>query len=140
VILLHALDVPAPAYPMMVPEVVRDLYTTQERAIWEEGERVLQMATSLLPLDGGPVSKFIEVGKPIDVILSIAKQERIDLIVVGALRELMLGSVSHRVVTHAASSVLVVGSPLRAVQHMVVAVERPEEASAAVRFLEQRPF
>jgi nucleotide-binding universal stress UspA family protein len=95
---------------MMVPEVVRDLYTTQERAIWEEGERVLQMATSLLPLDGGPVSKFIEVGKPIDVILSIAKQERIDLIVVGALRELMLGSVSHRVVTHAASSVLVVGS------------------------------
>jgi nucleotide-binding universal stress UspA family protein len=130
---------------MMVPEVVRDLYTTQERVIWEEGERVLQMATSLLPLDGGPVSKFIEVGKPIDVILSIAKQERIDLIIVGArgvgaLRELMLGSVSHRVVTHAASSVLVVGSPLRAVQHMVVAVERPEEASAAVRFLEQRPF
>jgi nucleotide-binding universal stress UspA family protein len=110
VILLHALDVPAPAYPMMIPEVVRDLYTTQERVIWEEGERVLQMATSLLPLDGGPVSKFIEVGKPIDVILSIAKQERIDLIVVGALRELMLGSVSHRVVTHAASSVLVVGS------------------------------
>jgi nucleotide-binding universal stress UspA family protein len=145
VILLHVLDVPAPAYPLMVPELARDLYTSQERAMREEGARVLQMATSLLPLEAERLSKVIEVGEPLDVILSIAKQERIDLIVVGArgvgaLREWMLGSVSHRVVTHAATSVLVVGTPLRAVQHMVVAVERPEEASAAVRFLEQRPF
>lgn len=145
VILLHAIDVPAPAYPMMVPEVARDLYTAQERAMREEGERVLQAVTSLLPMNAGPVSKVLEVGKPIDVILSIAERERVDLIVmgsrgVGALRELMLGSVSHRVVTHAAVSVLIVGTPLRPVRHMVLAVEGPEEADAAVRLLERRPF
>ncbi len=145
VVLLHVLDVPAPAYPMMMPEAAHDLYTMQERAMREEGEHIQEVATSLLPLNAGPVSKFIEVGKTVDVILSIAEQERIDLIVigargVGAIRELMLGSVSHRVVTHAASSVLVVGSPLRAVQHIIVAVDRPEEARAAVQFLEQRPF
>lgn len=145
VILLHAVDVPAPAYPMMMPEVARDLYTAQERAMREEGERVLRTAASLLPLNAGPVSKFLELGKPIDVILSVAEREGIDLIVlgargVGALWELMLGSVSHRVVTHAAASVLIVGTPLRPVRHVVLAVEGPEEADAAVRSLERRPF
>jgi nucleotide-binding universal stress UspA family protein len=145
VILVHALDVPAPAYPMMVPEVSRDLYTAQERAIREEGERVMRTAVSLLPLNAGPVSKIIEVGKPMDVILSIAEREQIDLIVVGArgvgaLRELMLGSVAHRVVTHAACSVLVVGAPFRAAPHMILAVDGAEETQAAVRFLQQRPF
>ena len=144
-ILLHAVDVPAPAYPLIVPEVARDLYTTQERAMRDEGERVLKTAMSLLPLNPGPVSKFIEVGKPVEVILSIAERERIDLIVlgargVGALRELMLGSVSHRVVTHAPCSVLVVGAPLRAVRHIVLAVDGAEETQAAVRMLQQRPF
>lgn len=145
VILLHALDVPAPAYPMMVPEVARDLYTAQERAMREEGERVLRTAVSLLPLNAGPVSKFLEVGKPIDAILSVAERERIDLIVVGArgvgaLRELMLGSVSHRVVTHAVASVLVVSTPLRPVHQIVLAVSTPEDADAAVRWLVRRPF
>jgi nucleotide-binding universal stress UspA family protein len=144
-IMLHALNVPAPAYPMMVPEVARDLYTTQERAMRDEGERVLNTAMSLLPLNARPVSKFIEVGNPVEVILSIAEQERIDLIVLGgrglgALRELMFGSVSHRVVTHARCSVLVVGAPLGAVRHMVLAVEGPEETQAAVRFMQRRPF
>jgi Universal stress protein UspA and related nucleotide-binding proteins len=102
VVLLHAVDVPAPAYPMMVPEVARDLYTAQDRAMREEGGRMLRTAASLLSLNAGPVSKFLEVGKPVDVILSVAERERIDLIVTGArgvgtLRELMLGSVSHRI-------------------------------------------
>lgn len=145
VILVHALDVPAPAYPMMVPEISRDLYTMQERAMREEGERVMRTAASLLPLNAGPVSKIIEVGKPIDVILSMVEREHIDLIVVGArgvgaLRELMLGSVSHRVVTHAACSVLIVGAPFRAVRHMILAVDGTEETQTAVRFLQQRPF
>jgi nucleotide-binding universal stress UspA family protein len=79
------------------------------------------------------------------MILSVAERERIDLIVmgsrgVGALREVMLGSVSHRVVTHAAASVLILGTPLRPVRHMVLAVEGPEESEAAVRCLERRPF
>jgi len=138
VVVLHAIDVPAPAYPMMVPEVARDLYTAQERAMREEGEQVLRTAESLLPLNGGPVLKFIEVGKPIDVILSVAERERIDLIVmgsrgVGALRELALGSVSHRVVTHAAASVL-------PVQQIVLAVDAPKDADVAVRWLARRPF
>ena len=105
----------------------------------------MQVATSLLPLNAGPVSKFIEVGKTVDVILSIAEQERIDLIVVGArgvgaFRELVLGSVSHRIVTHAPCSVLVVGASLRSVRHIVLAVDGAEETQAAVRVLQQRPF
>jgi nucleotide-binding universal stress UspA family protein len=145
VILVHAIDVPAPAHPMIRPEVARDLYMVQERRIREEGERVLRTAAALLPPNTGPMSKVLEVGKPVDVILSMAEQERIDLIVmgargIGALRELMLGSVSHRVVTHAPCSVLVVAAPLGAVRHIVLAIDGAEETQAAVRVLQRRPF
>ncbi|WP_447976886.1 universal stress protein [Candidatus Nitrospira bockiana] len=143
--MVYAIDVPAPAYPMMVPEVARDLHETQERAMRAEAEQVLKTASALVPLHAGPVTKFIEVGKPSDVILDLAARERVDLIVlgargVGAVRELMLGSVSHRVVSHAPCSVLVVGARLRALQTALLAVEGEAEAEAAVRFLSMRPF
>jgi len=144
-IILHALDVPEPAYPMIMPEVAQDIYTTVERGMREDGERLLKRITSILPMNTGPVSKRLEIGKPTDLILSIAAQERIDLIVVGSrgvgsVRELTLGSVSHQVVTHAPCPTLVVGTPMRAVRKMMLAVEGPEEADAALRFFAKRPL
>ena len=55
--LLHALDVPRPAYPMMMPEVARDIYATVERGMREKGERLLARVTALLPPRTGPVTK-----------------------------------------------------------------------------------
>jgi nucleotide-binding universal stress UspA family protein len=145
VTLLHAMDVPTPMYPTVVPEVAREVYETVERGMREEGERLLNRMTSLLPLNTGPVSKRLEVGKPRNLILAAAVQERADLIVMGArgisqVRELMLGSVSHQVVTHAPCAVLVVGRPVRALRQVLVAVEGPEDGDAAVRYLTTKPF
>lgn len=144
-ILLHVLDVPTPMYPTVMPEVARDLYVTVERGMREDGERLLKRISSILPSNTGPVSKRLEIGKPTDLILTIAANERVDLIVVGSrgigsVRELTLGSVSHQVVTHAPCPTLVVGTPMRAIRKMMLAVEGPEEADAALRFFAKRPL
>lgn len=141
---LHAMDVPTPMYPTVVPEVARDIYQTVERGMREEGERLLNRIASLLPLHVGPVTKRLEIGKPANLILAAA-EEQVDLIVMGArgvsqIRELTLGSVSHQVITHAPCPVLVVRTPMRALRQVLLTVEGPEDAELAVRFLAQKPF
>jgi nucleotide-binding universal stress UspA family protein len=145
VLLLHVMDVPRPMYPSVIPEVARDIHDTIERGMREDGERLLNRVASLLPLNAGPVVKRLEIGKPTAVILEVAEQEETDLIVMGArgvglVRELALGSVSHRVASHASCPVLIVGSPMRAIRNVVLAVEQQEDAETAIAYLNQRPF
>ena len=144
-LVLHVLDVPEPAYPTMAPEAARDLYATVERAMREDGERLLKRVASLLPMHTGPVTTRLQVGKPADVILSAAQDERIDLVLVGArgvspLRELVLGSVSHRLISDAPCPTLIVSTPLRALRHLLLPLEGQYDAERAVRFLETKPF
>lgn len=145
VIILHVLDVPKPAYPMMVPEVARELYTTVERGMREDGERLLERINSILPLHTGPTSKRLEVGNPAKMILSAAKRERADLILLGSrglgpVQEVLLGSVSHRVITQASCPTLVVNKHVRALKKVLLAVEGEENAGTAMKFLEAKPF
>lgn len=142
--ILHVMDVPTPMYPTVVPEVAREIYETVERGMREEGESLLNRMASLLPLNVGPVTKRLEIGKPADLILAEAK-EQVDLIVMGArgvgkVHELLLGSVSHQVVAHAPCPVLVVPAAMRAPRQVLLAVEGPDDAEPAVRFLAKKPF
>jgi nucleotide-binding universal stress UspA family protein len=144
-IVLYVLDVPMAAYPTMVPEAARDLYGQVERQMREEGERVLSRLSSILPRSAGSVSKRIETGSPAALILNTAEKERVDLIVVGRrgvgpVHELVLGSVSHRVLTHAPCPTLVVNTPLQSLRRVLLAVQGPEDAEAAVKFLATKPF
>ena len=144
-VVLHVLDVPNPAYPMLVPEVARDLYATVDREMRTEGRRVLERALAFLPPHTGPADKRLEVGAPSDTILSVADAERVHLIVLGArglgaIKELLLGSVSHRVLTHAACPVLAVRQPLRSLKRILLAVQGPDDAETIVRYLSEHPF
>lgn len=144
-ILLHALDVPKPAYPMMMPEVAQDLYRIVERDMREEGERLLSRAESILPEGIGPVKTKLEVGTPAEVIVSAAEREGIDLIVMGArglspAKEIIFGSVSHRVATHAPCAVLTVPSSMPALRKVLLAVEGREDADTAIQFFMKIPF
>ncbi|MBM4123459.1 MAG: universal stress protein [Nitrospira sp.] len=142
---LHALDVPKPAYPMMVPEVAQELYTTVERGMREDGERLLDRTVSILPFHTGPTSKRLELGRPAETILTVAEDERANLIVLGArglgpVQEVLLGSVTHRVVTQAHCPTLVVNKPMRSLRTVLLPVESAQDAEAAVKFLATKPF
>jgi len=144
-VLLHVIDVPKPAYPMMMPEVAAEIYATVERSMREDGERLLNRIVSVLPFQAGAVTRRIEVGKPAETILAAAERDGIELIVVGArgvgpVKELVFGSVSHRVITQAPCPVLVVNRPARTMGHVLLALQGPEDAERALAFLAKQPF
>lgn len=144
-IVLHVLDVPKPAYPMMMPEVAQELYTTMERHMREEGERLLHRTAASLPLPAGPVSRRLEVGKPAELILSVAQEQKVDLIVLGArglgpITERLFGSVSHRVLNEAPCPILVVNRAITPLRDLLLCLEGPHDAEAMLRFLSTKPF
>jgi nucleotide-binding universal stress UspA family protein len=143
--LLHALDVPRPAYPMMMPEVTQELYAATERRMREDGERLLDRVQSLLPMGIGPVTKILEVGSPIDRIVSAVNQHRVDLIVMGArglgpIKERMLGSISHRLLTYAPCAKLIVTGPMKELSRVLLPLAGEADAERALRFLQLKPF
>ena len=143
--LLHALNVPRPAYPMMLPDVAEEIYKTLEQSMQEDGERLLNRVQSLLPMHAGPFTKHLRIGSPAEVIVSMAEEQKADLIVMGArglgpVKERLLGSVSHRILTLAHCATLIVNGPVKAMKQILLPLEGPFDAEAAIRFLQLKPF
>ena len=143
--LLHALNVPRPAYPMMGPEVAEELYKSLEQSMREDGERLLARVQSLLPLHAGPSTKHLRIGSPAEVIVSMAEEQNADLIVMGArglgpVKERLLGSVSHRILTLAPCATFIVNGPVKAMKQILLPLQGPSDAEAAIRFLQLKPF
>ncbi len=143
--LLHALNVPRPAYPMMMPEVAEELYKNLEQSMREDGERLLDRVQSLLPLHAGPTTKHLRIGSPAEVIVSMAEEQKADLIVMGArglgpVKERVLGSVSHRILTLAPCATLIVNGPVKAMKQILLPLQSSSDAEAAIRFLQLKPF
>ena len=145
-IVLNALDVPRMAYPMGgEPKVMEDFSLSIQEVMREDSERLLNRAASLLPMNTGPVSKQIETGTPAEAILAAAENEKAGLIVLGSrglgpVKELLLGSVSHRVATHASCPTLIVNRPMRSLRSILMAVQGPEDAAVLTKFLAAKPF
>ena len=143
--LLHALDVPRPAYPMMLPEVAEELYKSLEQSMREDGERLLDRVQSLLPMHAGPSTKQLRIGSPTEVIVSTAEEQKANLIVMGArglgpVKERLLGSVSHRILTLASCATLIVNGPVKAMKQILLPLQGLSDAEAAIRFLQLKPF
>ena len=143
--LLHALDVPRPAYPMMLPKLAEEHYKTLEQSMRRDGERLLDRVQSLLPMHAGPSTKQVRIGSPAEVIVSMAEEQKADLIVMGArglgpIKERLLGSVSHRILTQAACATLIVNGPVKTMKQILLPLEGPFDAEAAIRFLQLKPF
>lgn len=143
--LLHALNVPRPAYPMMLPEVAEEIYKTLEQSMREDGERLLNRVQSLLPLHAGPSTKHLRMGPPAEEIVSMAEEQKVDLIVMGArglgpIKERLLGSVSHRILTLAHCATLIVNGPVKAMKQILLPLQGPSDTESAIRFLQLKPF
>lgn len=144
-VVLYVVNVPGIPYPAMGAGVAKDLGMAVDKAMREEGERAIDQAVSLLPLHPGSVMKRLETGKPAEVILALAEEQNVDLVVLGArgigqIREQVFGSVSHRVMTHAACSTLIVKKPIRKIQQVLIPLESQEDGEAVVRFMKKKPF
>jgi nucleotide-binding universal stress UspA family protein len=129
----------------MLPEVAEEIYKTLEQSMKEDGERLLKRVESLLPLHAGPTTKQLRIGSPAKIILSMAEEQKADLIVIGArglgpIKERLFGSVSHRILTLAPCATLIVNGPVKPVKQILLPLEGPSDAEAAVRFLRLKPF
>lgn len=143
--LLHALDVPRPAYPFMMPEVAQEMYQAVERNMRDDGARLLDRIVSLLPLDTGPVTKHLVVGPPADQIVALAEQLHVGLIILGSrglgpIKERLVGSVSHRVLTFGPGAKLILPGPLKRLHHILLPLQGSYDAEHALSFLQQKPF
>ncbi len=143
--LLHAIDVPRPAYPMMSQEVAEELYRSLEQSMREDGERLLDRVQALLPMHAGSSTKQLRIGPPAEVIVSTAEAQTADLIVMGArglgpIKERLLGSVSHRILTLAPCATLIVNGPVKAMRQILLPLQGLSDAEAAIRFLQLQPF
>jgi nucleotide-binding universal stress UspA family protein len=143
--LLHVLDVPQPAYPLMMPEVAQEMYQTVERNMRDDGARLLDRIVSLLPLDAGPVTKHLVVGPPADQIVALAEQNNVGLILLGSrglgpIKERLVGSVSHRVLTFGTGAKLILPGPLKTLRHILLPLQGAYDAEQALALLQQKPF
>ena len=139
------MNIPRPAYPIILPEVAEKYYKTLEQSMREDGERLLDRVQSLLPMHAGPTTKHLRIGSPAEVIVSMAELQQTDLIVMGTrglgpIKERLLGSVSHRILTLAPCATLIVNGPVKAMKQILLPLQGPSDAEAAIRFLRLKPF
>ena len=143
--LLHAWNFPRPACPMILPKVAEESYKALEQGMREDGERLLDRIQSLLPMHAGPSTKHLGFGPPTEVIQSMAEEQKADLIVMGArglgpIKERLVGSVSHRILTLAPCATLIVNGPVKAMKQILLPLQGSFDAEAAIRFLQLKPF
>ena len=143
--IVHVLDVPSPAYPMMMPEVAQELYEAVERNMHDDGTRLLDRIVSLLPLDVGSVTRHLVVGSPADQIVALAEQLKVGLILLGTrglgpIKERLIGSVSHRVLTFGPGAKLILPGPLKTLHRILLPLQGTYDADHVLAFLQQKPF
>ena len=143
--LTHAITLPDLDHPMVTPEIRDKVIEEIEENLRSKGEEILKKARQELPTDFQSVQQVHQIGIPAQVILETAQSSQADLIIIGArglgpLKELVLGSVSHRVVLHAPCSVLVMRSDVSKIQKILLPVEGEKDAQVALQFLAMRPF
>jgi nucleotide-binding universal stress UspA family protein len=145
VTLVHGVDLGFFEHPILAGAANVQGYDEFRNSMIDAGRQLLERTASMLPPDIKSVRKVNEIGSPAQVILDSADNVSADLVVVGArgrgrLSEVVLGSVSHRVLMHGSRPTLIVRGSARSIQRVLVAVQGPEDADRITHWLTQHPF
>lgn len=143
--LVHGVDLGVFESPVVAQAANLQGYDDYRNALVDAGQQVLARAANMLPPDSDSIRKVNEIGSPAEIILKTAEAVGADLIAVGArgqsrVAELVLGSVSHRVLMHATRPTLIVKSDARPIQRVLVAVEGRADADRIREWLLVHPF
>lgn len=141
----HGVDLGIFEYPMVAGAAALQGYEEFRDAMLKAGHQLMDRAVTLLPADAPSVRRVCVVGSPARVVLDAADNAGADLVVVGArnrghVAEVVLGSVSHRILMHGSRTTLIVKGAPRNVRRVLVAVEGMDDAGTIRDWLRAHPF
>jgi len=144
--LVHAVDHGLARYQAMGP-TGRGMAPEELRPLLDSAHKLLEQAAKSVPSELNLVVKQVcELGSAAHVIINTAQMEAADLIVTGSRelsseeREFTVGSVSHRVASHAPCSTLVVKHMPEQIRRVLVAINGIDDAAQIQRWLLANPF
>jgi nucleotide-binding universal stress UspA family protein len=145
IVLVHGVELGMLQSPMVAGAVNLQGYDEFRQAMIDAGRKAIEHCRALLPAEIPSVRTMCEVQHPAAFILDTAAAVKADLIVMGThdhsrITELFAGSVSHRVLLHAAAPTLIVKGKARPIAHILVAVEDREDSLRLHSWLTAHPF
>ena len=145
VTLVHAVELGILEHPVVAQAGNVQGYDEFRNAMVDAGNQALERAATMVPTDVESIRKVNEIASPTQLILDTADNLSADLVVVGVrgrsrLSEMVLGSVSHRVLLHSPRPTLIVRGAARKVQRVLIAIEERHDADRIVRWLTEHPF
>jgi nucleotide-binding universal stress UspA family protein len=145
VTLVHGVDLGILEHPVVAQAGNVQGYDDFRKAMVDSGRQLLERAAAMVPAEVASIRKVNEIGSPAQLILDSATNLSADLVVVGVrgrsrLSEVVLGSVSHRVLLHGSRPTLIVRGAARKVQRVLIAIEELNDADRIVKWLTEHPL
>jgi nucleotide-binding universal stress UspA family protein len=145
VTLVHGVNLGFFEQPIIAEATNLQGYNEFRGAMVDAGRQLLERVRAMVPPNVKTVRTINEIGSPAQVILDAATTVAADLVVVGArgrsrIAETVLGSVSHRVLSHASRPTLIVKGVAHPIQRVLVAVEGRDDADRILQWLTRHRF
>lgn len=145
VTLVHGVDLGILKHPFVAQAGNVQGYDDFRHAMVDSGSQLLERAAATVPAEVTSIRKVNEIANPAQLILDSAESLSADLVVVGVrgrsrLSEVVLGSVSHRVLMHSSRPVLIVRGVARKAERVLIAIEDRDDADRIAKWLTQHPL
>jgi nucleotide-binding universal stress UspA family protein len=145
VTLVHGVDLGLFEYPIVAEAANLQGYDIFRKSMYDAGCESLERAATMLPDDIPKPRRLCEFGKPARFLLDTASSRSADLIVVGThdhsrVAELVLTSVSHRVLLHASQPTLLVKGRAKPIRRILIAIEGRTDGRKICDWLIRHPF
>ena len=145
VVLVHGVDLGMFHNPLVAGALNLQGYDEFRQGLIDAGRQAVERCRTLLPAETPSIRTLCEVQHPASFILDSAVSVKADLIAMGThdhsrVKEVFIGSVSHRVLLHATVPTLIVKGKARPIARILLAVEGHEDATHLQTWLTSHPF